>query len=87
MASQDFELGGVQPNPRAELVYEGIMLCKRENIDFVLAVGGGSVLDSAKAIAIAFVTMVISGICTAAVQNQHSGSDSARSYHTAGNRV
>lgn len=47
-----FELGGVQPNPRAELVYEGIMLCKREYIDFVLAVGGGSVLDSAKAIAI-----------------------------------
>lgn len=47
-----FELGGVQPNPRAALVYGGIELCKREEIDYVLAVGGGSVLDSAKAIAI-----------------------------------
>ncbi len=46
------ELGGVVPNPRSGLVYEGIELCKRENIDFVLAVGGGSVIDSAKAIAL-----------------------------------
>lgn len=45
------ELGGVKPNPRSGLVYEGIDLCKKENIDFVLAVGGGSVIDSAKAIA------------------------------------
>ncbi len=45
------ELGGVQPNPRSGLVYEGIALCKKENIDFILAVGGGSVIDSAKAIA------------------------------------
>jgi len=45
-------LGGVQPNPRDSLVYEGIELCRREKIDTVLAVGGGSVLDSAKAIAI-----------------------------------
>jgi len=45
-------LGGVVANPRDTLVYEGIELCKREGIDFVLAVGGGSVLDSAKAIAI-----------------------------------
>ena len=45
------ELGGVKPNPRSGLVYEGIELCKREKIDFVLAVGGGSVIDSAKAIA------------------------------------
>lgn len=45
------ELGGVKPNPRSGLVYEGIELCKRENIDFILAVGGGSVIDSAKAIA------------------------------------
>lgn len=45
------ELGGVKPNPRSGLVYEGIGLCRRENIDFVLAVGGGSVIDSAKAIA------------------------------------
>ncbi len=44
-------LGGVKPNPRSGLVYEGIDLCKKENIDFVLAVGGGSVIDSSKAIA------------------------------------
>lgn len=44
-------LGGVKPNPRSGLVYEGIKLCKEENIDFILAVGGGSVIDSAKAIA------------------------------------
>ena len=45
------ELGGVKPNPRSGLVYEGIELCKKENVDFVLAVGGGSVIDSSKAIA------------------------------------
>ncbi|MBO6214358.1 MAG: iron-containing alcohol dehydrogenase [Lachnospiraceae bacterium] len=45
------ELGGVQPNPRSGLVYEGIDLCKKEKVDFVLAVGGGSVIDSSKAIA------------------------------------
>ena len=45
------ELGGVKPNPRDGLVYEGINLCRKENIDFILAVGGGSVIDSAKAIA------------------------------------
>lgn len=45
------ELSGVKPNPRISLVREGIELCKRENIDFILAVGGGSVIDSAKAIA------------------------------------
>ncbi|MBO5248837.1 MAG: iron-containing alcohol dehydrogenase [Clostridia bacterium] len=45
------ELGGVQPNPRSGLVYQGIDLCRREGVDFVLAVGGGSVIDSAKAIA------------------------------------
>lgn len=44
-------LGGAQPNPRSGLVYKGIELCKKENVDFVLAVGGGSVIDSAKAIA------------------------------------
>ncbi|MBU5485228.1 iron-containing alcohol dehydrogenase [Clostridium sp. MSJ-11] len=44
-------LGGVKPNPRSGLVYEGIKLCKDENIDFILAVGGGSTIDSAKAIA------------------------------------
>ncbi len=45
------ELGGVMPNPRSGLVYEGIELCRKENVDFVLAVGGGSTIDSAKAIA------------------------------------
>ena len=44
-------LGGVQPNPRSGPVYEGIELCRREQVDFVLAVGGGSVIDTAKAIA------------------------------------
>ena len=44
-------LGGVKPNPRSGLVYEGIDLCKKEGVDFILAVGGGSVIDSAKAIA------------------------------------
>ncbi|MBQ7065039.1 MAG: iron-containing alcohol dehydrogenase [Firmicutes bacterium] len=45
------ELGGVKPNPRSGLVYQGIDLCRQQNIDFVLAVGGGSAIDSAKAIA------------------------------------
>ncbi len=45
------ELGGVKPNPRSGLVYEGIELCKREGVDFILAVGGGSTIDSSKAIA------------------------------------
>ncbi len=45
-------LGGVHPNPRDTKVYEGIELCRREGIDLILAVGGGSVIDSAKAIAI-----------------------------------
>lgn len=43
-------LGGVVPNPRLSLVYEGIKLCRKEGVDFLLAVGGGSVIDSAKAI-------------------------------------
>ena len=43
-------LGGVVPNPRLSLVYKGIELCRREGVDFILAVGGGSVIDSAKAI-------------------------------------
>lgn len=45
------ELGGVKPNPRSGLVYEGIDICKKEGIDFILAVGGGSTIDSAKGIA------------------------------------
>ena len=44
-------LGGVVPNPHLSKVYEGIELCKSEGVDFILAVGGGSVIDSAKAIA------------------------------------
>ena len=44
-------LGGVVPNPRLSKVHEGIDLCRREGIDFLLAIGGGSVIDSAKAIA------------------------------------
>lgn len=45
------ELGGVKPNPRSGLVYEGIDLCRKESVDFILAVGGGSTIDSSKAIA------------------------------------
>ena len=43
-------LGGAVPNPHLGLVYEGIELCRKENVDFLLAVGGGSAIDSAKAI-------------------------------------
>ncbi len=45
------ELGGVKPNPRDTKVYEGIELSKKENVDFILSVGGGSCIDSSKAIA------------------------------------
>lgn len=45
------EFGGVKPNPELKLVREGIALCIKENVDFILAVGGGSVIDSAKDIA------------------------------------
>ena len=45
------ELGGVVPNPHLSLVYEGIRICREKNINFLLAVGGGSVIDSCKAIA------------------------------------
>lgn len=51
-AGVDFvELGGAKPNPRLTLVHEGIKLCRENNIKFILAVGGGSVIDSAKAMA------------------------------------
>jgi alcohol dehydrogenase len=46
------ELGGVKPNPRLSLVREGIRLCREKKVDVILAVGGGSVIDSAKAIGI-----------------------------------
>jgi alcohol dehydrogenase YqhD (iron-dependent ADH family) len=45
------ELGGVKPNPMLDLVKKGIDICRKEKIDFILAVGGGSTIDSAKAIA------------------------------------
>ncbi len=45
------ELGGVQPNPRLALVHKGVELCRAEGVELILAVGGGSVIDSAKAIA------------------------------------
>jgi len=45
------ELGGVQPNPRLSLARKGIDICRREKVDFILAVGGGSAIDSAKTIA------------------------------------
>ena len=48
---QHVELGGVSPNPRLSLAREGIRICREKKLDFVLAVGGGSVIDSAKAIA------------------------------------
>ena len=46
-----YELGGVKSNPRLDLVYEGINICRSNSIGFILAVGGGSVIDSAKTIA------------------------------------
>ena len=46
------ELGGVKPNPRDTLIYEGIELCRKEGVDFILSVGGGSCIDSSKAIAL-----------------------------------
>ena len=49
---QVVELGGVRPNPRSGLVYQGIELCRAQGVDFILAVGGGSAIDSAKAIAL-----------------------------------
>ena len=47
-----FELGGVEPNPRVSLINEGIDICRKNDIKFILAVGGGSVIDSAKAISL-----------------------------------
>ncbi|GGM33615.1 NADH-dependent alcohol dehydrogenase [Paraliobacillus quinghaiensis] len=47
-----FELPGVEPNPRVTTVRKGIDICKKEKIDFILAVGGGSTIDCTKAIAV-----------------------------------
>jgi alcohol dehydrogenase YqhD (iron-dependent ADH family) len=49
-----YELAGVQPNPRITLVRKGIDLCRKHDVDCILAVGGGSVIDSAKTIAAGF---------------------------------
>ena len=52
-AEIDFcELGGAKPNPRSGLVYEGIEMARKEKVDFIIGVGGGSAIDSAKAIAV-----------------------------------
>ena len=45
------EMDGVVPNPRLSLVKQGVELCKKEGVDFILAIGGGSAIDSSKAIA------------------------------------
>ena len=47
-----FELSGVEPNPRLTTVHRGVDMCRKQNIDLILAVGGGSVIDCAKAIAV-----------------------------------
>ncbi|WP_372660872.1 iron-containing alcohol dehydrogenase [Cohnella sp.] len=47
-----FELSGVEPNPRLTTVHKGIDICRKSDIDFILAVGGGSVIDCVKAIAV-----------------------------------
>jgi len=52
LGSNVVELAGVEPNPRLSTVHKGVDLCKSENIDLILAVGGGSVIDCAKAIAV-----------------------------------
>ncbi len=50
------EFGGVEPNPKLNMVKEGAQICKKEEVDLILAVGGGSVIDSAKAIGVAALT-------------------------------
>lgn len=55
-------LGGVVPNPRLSLVYEGIRMCKEAGVDFILAVGGGSVIDRQRELATALPTKGMYGI-------------------------
>ena len=50
------ELGGVEPNPKLSFIHKGIELCRKEKVDFILAVGGGSVIDSSKAIGVGLAT-------------------------------
>ena len=75
-ALKDFDidyvtLGGVVPNPHLSKVYEGIELCKKEGVDFILAVGGGSVIDSCKAIAYGLGNQrLMYGICLQERQEQ-----------------
>ncbi len=57
------ELAGVNPNPRRSLVDKGIALAREQGIDFILPVGGGSTLDTAKAISFALCFKVIGGTC------------------------
>ncbi|KUP06071.1 butanol dehydrogenase [Bacillus coahuilensis m2-6] len=52
IGAEVFELSGVEPNPRLTTVHKGIDICKTEGIEFILAVGGGSVIDCTKAIAV-----------------------------------
>ncbi len=47
-----FSLGGIRPNPESDVVYKALDICRRENVDFLLAIGGGSVIDTAKAVAV-----------------------------------
>lgn len=49
-----YELSGIMPNPRTTKVIEGVELCQKNNIDFIIAIGGGSTMDCTKAIASAF---------------------------------
>ncbi|MBU5255115.1 iron-containing alcohol dehydrogenase [Tissierella praeacuta] len=49
-----YELSGIEPNPRVESVEEGVKICRDNDIDFILAVGGGSTIDCSKAIAAAY---------------------------------
>lgn len=49
-----YELGGIESNPRLRDVKEGVKICKKNNIDFILAVGGGSTIDASKAISVGY---------------------------------